>query len=349
MAKAAALCAEASRTPSGAASTVVIEPVSGPPTPRPGNPPDVLIAVVTFNSAAVIEPFLRALPEALKGAGTAKVVVVDNDSHDATTSLVRAIAPWAAIIESGTNRGYAAGINAALVDVKARRGVYVLNPDTVPSPGSVALLADAAESRPGVGITAPRVVDNHGNLKFSLRREPTILRAIGEGFLGGHRAARFPWAGEMIRDPAHYVDGAVADWATGAALFLSAHTVSRVGLWDEGYFLYSEETDYALRTRDSGLRVSLVAAAEVAHPGGDMETSPWLWSLVAVNRVRLYRKRHGRLLGALYWCIVLISEGIRACLGRATNRAAFIALLRRPTSSRAPYARARPEASARRS
>lgn len=306
---------------------MVTASVPAPEQPLPGHEPDVLMAVVTYNSAGIIEQFLRALPDALAGAGTATVVLVDNASRDGTPDLVREFAPWATVVEAGANLGYAAAINLGMSRVHPRRGTYVLNPDAVPSPGSVDLLARAVEDNADVGIAVPRIVDHDGLLKFSLRREPTIRRAFGEALLGGHRAARYPALGDMIRDPAHYVDGASADWATGAAMFLPPSTVAAVGPWPEEYFLYSEETDYALRVRDFGLRLHLVVGAEVVHPGGEMMTSPWLWSLVAVNRTRLYRKRHRRSKSAVYWLAVLANESTRALLGRATHREAVRALL----------------------
>ncbi|WP_413454318.1 glycosyltransferase family 2 protein [Georgenia phoenicis] len=305
-----------------------MSPVAGPPAPRPGDEPDVLVAVVTYNSASVVDSFLRALPDALEGAGTAMVVVVDNASQDGTVGLVRALAPWATVLEPGRNLGYGAGINLALRAARPRRGAYVLNPDAVPSPGSVARLIHAIERADDVGIAVPRIVDGQGRLKYSLRREPTIRRALGEAVLGGHRAARYPAWGDMIRDPAHYVDGATADWATGAAMFLAPRTLDAVGSWTEDFFLYSEETDYALRARDEGLHLRYVASADVVHPGGDMSVSPWLWSLVALNRTRLYRRRHGGIAGAVFWLVVLLNEASRALLGRPTHREAARALLR---------------------
>lgn len=306
----------------------MVSPVAGPPAPRPGDQPDVLVAVVTYNSADIVERFLRALPDALEGAGTVLVVVVDNDSRDGTVDRVRALAPWATVLEPGANLGYGAGINLALRQARPRRGVYVLNPDAVPSPGSVARLVHAVESVDGVGIAVPRILDGRGRLKYSLRREPTIRRALGEAVLGGHRAARYPAWGDMIRDPAHYVDGATADWATGAAMFLAPRTLDTVGSWTEDFFLYSEETDYALRARDAGLHLRYVASADVVHPGGDMSVSPWLWSLVALNRTRLYRRRHGGVASAVFWLVVLLNETSRALLGRPTHREAARALLR---------------------
>jgi N-acetylglucosaminyl-diphospho-decaprenol L-rhamnosyltransferase len=305
-----------------------------PPVPRPaavddGAPEaDVVLVTVTYNSAAIIERFLRALPDALDGVASAQVVVVDNDSNDGTIEQVVDLAPWVVAVKAGANLGYGAGLNLGIRHVAARRGVLVLNPDAVLEPGAVLRLLDAVSADDAVGIAVPRIIDATGKLKFSLRREPTIGRAIGEAMLGGHRAARFPLLGDMIRDSAYYVEGATADWATGAAMFISRRVLDAVGLWSEEFFLYSEETDYALRARDAGYRIGYVWDAVAAHPGGAMSKSPWLWSLVAVNRTKLYRKRHGRLPSAVFWSVVVFNEGMRALLGRPTHQAALRALLR---------------------
>lgn len=290
---------------------------------------DVVIATVTYNSAQTIRAFLASLESALEGVSSARVVVVDNDSRDGTVELVRQLAPWAMLIEAGGNLGYAAGINLALQSGIGRRGVYVINPDAIPSTGSVSKLLAAVEADEAVGIATPQVLDTEGRLKYSLRREPTILRALGEAILGGHRAARIPALGDMIRDPDYYRDGATADWATGAALFIAREVIDVVGAWDEQFFLYSEETDYALRVRDAGFALVYVADAAVVHPGGEMSRSPALWSLVATNRTRLYRKRHSLTMSAVYWFVVLGNEGVRALVGRETHRRAFKDLLAR--------------------
>lgn len=288
---------------------------------------DVVIVAVTYNSAPIIADFLQALPSALDGIESARTVIVDNASHDGTVEIVRRVAPAAVVIESGANIGYAAAINLAIREHVGRRGVYVLNPDAIPSPGSVRALADAADGDATVGMAVPRIVDADGRLKFSLRREPTLGRALGEALLGGRRAARFGPLGDLVRDVTYYQDGATADWATGAAMYVRQDVLAVVGPFDERFFLYSEETDYALRMRDVGLALRYVPSAMVRHPGGDMSRSPWLWSLVAVNRTRLYRKRKGPVAGAVYWLVVVVNEAIRATFGRRTHRAALKALL----------------------
>ena len=193
----------------------------------------------------------------------------------------------------GRNAGYSAGINAAIAATGTARPALVLNPDIRLEPGAVARLLDAARA-PGVGIVVPRLVDESGATIPSLRREPTVARALGEALLGGTRAGRIPALGELITDPEFYREPATVDWASGAAMLLTSMCLDRVGRWDESYFLYSEETDFALRARDAGLHVRYVPGAVATHLGGESHVNARLWTILTLNRIRLFGSRHGR-------------------------------------------------------
>ena len=130
--------------------------------------------------------------------------------------------------------------------------------------------------------TAPLIRHEDGTPAKSLRRTPTVLRALGEAVLG-ERAGRYPSLGETVVDPAAYRRPGVTDWATGAAMLISADCARACGPWDESFFLYSEETDFALRAGDLGLATAFVPAAEVIHLGGESRVSPALWSLLVYS------------------------------------------------------------------
>jgi len=134
--------------------------------------------------------------------------------------------------------------------------------------------------------------------------------------------------GELVTDPRAYERPGPTAWATGAAMLISAAAISEVGSWDESYLLYSEETEYSLRAADLGWVTWYEPAAVFEHIGGDSTTSPMLASLLTVNRVTLFRRRHGRLRAAAFYAAVVTGEGIRTLLGRRTARASFVALVR---------------------
>jgi hypothetical protein len=83
-----------------------------------------------------------------------------------------------------------------------------------------------------------------------------------------------------------------------------------------------------LRSRDLGFEVRFVSQAVATHLGGDLESSPDLWSTRAVNRVRLHRRRNGRVANAAFLAASLVGEGARGAVGRPTCRRAFARLVR---------------------
>jgi GT2 family glycosyltransferase len=302
--------------------------------PSPATGP-VAVLVVTWNSAALLPGFLAALPQGMDGVDY-RLVVADNDSADDTVAVLRALAPDATVVQTGRNAGYAAGINAALAATgdwaDGARAALICNPDTRLRPGCAkALLGALGEELPDrsrVGISVPVLYEADGTtVARNLRREPTVVRAFGEALIGNRRAGRFPALGELVTDPAAYTAATRADWATGALMMLSAEVMAACGPWDEFYFLYSEETEFCLRARDLGFATRLEPTASAVHEGGQSRVSPWLWTLLVLNRVRLHRRRHGAVAATAFWAAVLLRETSRAVIGKAPSRAAAGALL----------------------
>ena len=290
--------------------------------------PTVAVVVVTYNSAAVLPGLLRSLNDGLRGVSW-HLTVADNASADDSVAVARQMVPDCRVAQTGRNAGYAAAFNAAVRVAGPYDAVLILNPDVRLRPGSVARLLGrlGGDGAVRVGIAVPRILDEDGRVALSLRREPTVRRALGEALLG-QRAGRFPALGETVVDrDAYHRDGTV-DWATGAVMLMSRACLEAAGPWEERFFLYSEETEFALRARDRGFLTALVADAEVVHIGGESRVSPALWSLLTVNRVRLYRMRHSRPATALYWSAVCLREASRAALGHPRSRRALAALVR---------------------
>lgn len=311
-------------------SSAVPAPRAAPEGPTGGQ---VVVIAVTWNSAAVLPGFLATLPDAMAGLDDWRLVVADNASADDTVAVLRALAPDAEVVQTGRNAGYAAGLNAALAvcDPAATRAVLVCNPDVRMRTDCARELVEALDApHPDgsrTGIAAPVLLEEDGAVFPSLRREPSVARAFGEAVLGNRRAGRFPRWGEMITDPAAYTRPTRADWAGGALMALSRRCLDACGPWDESFFLYSEETEYCLRARDRGYATCLVPEASAVHLGGDSRVSPRLWTLLTLNRVRLYRLRHGAAATAAFRAAVLLREASRATLGREASRAAAAALL----------------------
>lgn len=288
----------------------------------------VVVVVVLYNSADLLPDLVASLPEGLAEVPY-ELVAVDNASSDDSVEVVRALAPEATVVVTGRNAGYAAGINAGVAAAAPHTAVLVLNSDVRLEPGCVPAML-AALRRRGAGIVVPRLIDAEGEAIDSLRREPTVLRAFGDALLGAQRAGRYHALGEVVTNRRGYTVEQRSDWAEGSTQLISAECWQACGPWDESFFLYCEETEFDLRARDHGYATWLAPQAHAIHLEGGSGISNRLWVLQVTNRIRLFRRRHGRLATALYWLATLIREGSRSLLGRSNSRADTRALLRPP-------------------
>ena len=284
----------------------------------------IAVIVVTFNSAAHIGRLLASLDTAL-GDLHARVIVIVNHSTDDTVARVRSRGRFEVVVQPD-NRGYAAAINVGLERAREAPAVLVLNPDLTLDAETIRRLLAAGQER-GVGVVVPQMRTPDGAIFRSLRREPTVGRALGAALMGGRLAARFPRLSETIGDDSSYNQRRDVDWATGAAMLVTRSCADATGPWDESFFLYSEETDFAERARRAGFRVLYEPSAVVTHIGGEGKTSPRLRTMMALNSIRYFSRRHGRLPSAAFYAAVLWNETTRAVLGNDAARAAALALV----------------------
>ncbi len=285
---------------------------------------DVAIVVVTHNSAADLPRLLGSL-DADEARNTFEVIVVDNASSDDTVDIARAAG--VRCVAQGENSGYAAGINAGVRACRKHAALLVLNPDVVLEPDCMGKLLDAFAD-PRVGVVVPQLIDACGRCSPSLRREPTLLRALGDALFGGKFRARPSFLSEIVWDNSAYRSDRTVDWATGAVVLISARCEAALGRWDESFFLYSEEIDYCARARAAGFHVRFVPDAIARHSeGGSGGRADVLIALMAINRVRYFERRHARAAAAVFRALVALHELFRS--SDPADRRAFFILLRR--------------------
>lgn len=294
---------------------------------------DVAVVVVTYNNADDVGPLVASLRKEAADVSI-KVVVADN-SPDESTLRELAHHPDITAVRTGGNLGYAGGINAAF-SVAGEAGSYlILNPDLRVEPGAVAAMLQRMDEQ-RAGMVVPVLLDDDGSIYPSLRREPGVLRALGDAALGSHAKGRPGWLSEMDFDTESYLHGHRVDWATGAALLISSAASEAVGAWDEQFFLYSEETDYCHRVRSAGFSIWFEPAARMWHERGGSGSSPQLTALMSVNRVRYAEKYLGRGRALAFRGAVLAAEIAR--LNKAGHRDAALAVLMQRRWERLPHA-----------
>lgn len=285
------------------------------------------VGILAYNSERMLPGLLASLPAGLAGVDDWRLVIADGASSDGTHDVARRLAPEAAVVGLGGNRGFAAAANVVISFDPSADAVLILSPTVRLSPGCVQPML-AALGRPGAGIAVPRLLRGTGRPYPSLRRRPTLLRACSEALLGGALARRIAALSELIPGPENYTSRTRADWATGAVTMMSRDCLKQTGDWDETFFLYSEETEFELRAADVGFRLAF-ADVNVTHLGGESRVRPELYALQCANKVRLYGMRHRRRPARMFWAAVVLGEALRAASRRApVHRAAVRKLLR---------------------
>ncbi|HEY7207652.1 MAG TPA: glycosyltransferase family 2 protein [Gaiellaceae bacterium] len=219
----------------------------------------VSAVVVTLDAL----PWLRRCLASVRGCET---VVVDVGSTDGTLELVREAFPDARLLEV-ENRGLAAGWNAG-IRASSGRYVLILNADAWLLDGALDALVAFADAHPEAAVVGPRLRNLDGSLQRSVRGYPTLWRLATEYLFlrklaPGSRSLNAFYAGGFDHDEVRE-----AEFVMGAAMLVRREAIEAVGLLDEDFFLFSEETDWHYRFARAGWKVLFFPGAEAAHVGG---------------------------------------------------------------------------------
>jgi GT2 family glycosyltransferase len=289
----------------------------------------VVAVIVHFRTA---DETAIAAAAVARSAPEAEVVVVDNASKDAIADVLAREAPRARLVEESVNRGYGAACNRGARETD-RPYLLFLNSDAVVGPGTVAALADVLDRDGGLAAVGPRLRNPDGSLQKSIRRLPTPWRifceSAGLAFLSGGRS---PLEGHTATRQDH-ARAREVEALMGAALLVRRAAFEQVGGFDEGFFLYAEETDLMARWRDRGWRLFYEPAAELVHAGG-RSGGDRLFGQLHASLVRYARKHHGRAAAvfaglvldggaAVRYAAALATPGERGRIRRARYRSAL--------------------------
>jgi len=183
------------------------------------------------------------------------IVIVDNHSRPAEYEKLKSGSKNSVILRQSRNRGFSGGCNAG-IRWALRHGfqyVWLLNADTVVDPNSLSELVRAIESDPSIAI-AGGVIYSSAN--------PNQIQTAG-GFIDPETQR-----GEMlVPDQVASEDRGIrdVDYVSGAMLLVRSEAVRKVGLLDERFFMYYEDTDWGIRMRERGWRVVATSAARIWH------------------------------------------------------------------------------------
>lgn len=244
------------------------------------------VVVVSFNSANHLRDCVAS---ALRWPGT-NVIVVDNASTDGSLETVADLD--VSVVASASNDGFAHGCNRGAAAGR-QPAVLFLNPDAILEEGAVEAMLEQF-SNPRVALVAPKILDEQGTVDLSLRRFPRLGSTIAQALFIHRLFPRAGWADELIRDPRAYEAAGSAEWVSGACMLVRREVFDAIGGFDEGFFMYCEDTDLCARIRARGQTIRYEPAAVIRHLGGRSAPRSSLLPVLAASRVRYAQKHFGR-------------------------------------------------------
>jgi GT2 family glycosyltransferase len=243
--------------------------------------PGVCIIVVNWNNPTDTIDCLRSVYKL--DYPCLDVIVVDNGSNDDSVERIRQEYPIVKIMETGKNLGYAGGHNHALKTalLGESRFFLLLNNDTILADDLVSQLSKSLMDHPEACFVAPMILEyDTPEHIFSLGCLLDIKKADGIRLHAGEHKDACNWGSEQV------------DFADGSALFFDRCLVDAIGMMDEEYFLYFEETDWSVRARKAGFKVVTVPSARMWHKVSATmkKASPIVTYYMTRNSLRLIKQ-----------------------------------------------------------
>ncbi|MFV9505140.1 MAG: glycosyltransferase family 2 protein [Oscillochloridaceae bacterium umkhey_bin13] len=217
----------------------------------------VAIIVLCYNGIADTLACLASLRQLDYPREQSQVIVLDNASQDSTPERVRAAFPEVVVIENGANLGFAAGNNVGLRYALAHGYDYalLLNNDTEVASDFLSLLVAAAEASPRTGVVGPTIYYHadpdliwSAGGRIDWQRGIGLMEGTGTRDVGQDQGRLHP-----------------VDFVTGCAMLVKREVLEQAGLLDERFFMYYEETEWAVRIARAGYGIVHVPAAKVWH------------------------------------------------------------------------------------
>ncbi|MCS6812003.1 MAG: glycosyltransferase family 2 protein [Cyanobacteria bacterium] len=288
------------------------------------SPLQLLVVIVNYRRPDLVVDCLRSLYPEVKALPSVRVAVVDNPSgDDSVAQISAAIAEnhwhdWAYLLPAPYNGGYAYGnnfaIRPALQSAYPPSYVLLLNPDTQVRPGALHALLDFMEHHPHVGIAGSSFENADGSLWPIGFKFPSLWSELDDGL-------RLGFVTKLLKK--HVVPQTLTpvaqpiDWLPGASLMIRKEVFDAIGLMDEDYFLYYEETDFCLQAKRAGWPCWYVPESRVMHIAGQStgvtvrdqrpkRLPPYLF----VSRRRFFVKNYGWLYAALADIIWLLGRSL---------------------------------------
>ncbi len=235
----------------------------------------ICVVIVNYRTGPLAVECLRSLAQEIEREPSLRAVVVDNDSKDGSLELLDAairekeLSHFAMCVPSPRNGGYAFGNNVVLREALRMevppQYFWLLNPDCQVQPGATSALKNYLSDHPKVGIVGSCLLNPDGSPWSTAFRFPSVLGELESGIrLGAVTRLLSRWVVPVTMGN----EAARVDWLPGASMMVRREVLNDIGLMDEEFFLYYEETDFCLRAFRVGFSCWYVPESRVMHIAG---------------------------------------------------------------------------------
>ncbi len=228
---------------------------------------DIAIIVVNYKMKKHIEKCFSSLfSEIVSSQLQIEVVVVDNASRDGIESFLKEKYPTVRYIGLEENYGFGRAQNIGMKSVDSKY-YFVLNPDTSFVPGERVLekLFQFMESLPHVGMCGPKLLNEDGTLQSSCWRFPTVFQPIFSRTVFGRRGKGRKISDHYFMKDFDHGSTRPVDVIMGSAMFVRSEALAEVGMFDERFIMYFEDTDWCLRMWEKKWAVYYVHDSILTH------------------------------------------------------------------------------------
>jgi GT2 family glycosyltransferase len=211
----------------------------------------VAVIILTWNGLTVTRECIAALQEMTRQPNW-RLIVVDNGSTDGTPEYLHSL-DGITLIENSENLGFTKGVNQGLRATEPDEDVVLMNNDIVLNdPAWLETMQDIALSDPTIGLVGSRLVDAEGRINHLGSYMPPLL-LMGQQ-MGG-----------LERDIGQSIRTREVEAVIFALCYIQRACLDKVGLLDEHFFAYYEDTDYCVRTRQAGMKVMYAGGVSPIH------------------------------------------------------------------------------------
>jgi len=266
---------------------------------------DLSIVIVNWNTKDFLLQCLESIYQTVR-RGSWEILMIDNGSSDGSGEAAKKSFPSIQLIENERNLGFAKAVNQGLQQ-SSGSNILLLNPDTRLKEGAIERMLSFMGTHSQVGVSGGQLLNEDGSKQNSIANIPSLATELfNKSLLRRMFPKKYPGKERNYFEPIE------VDSVIGACMMVRREAMEQVGLLDEDYFLFLEETDWCYRMKRAGWKVYHLPEVEIYHFQGKSAEAKKKRAKVEYYRSRYHFFRKNR--GNLKWFFLHIGLVIRLAI-----------------------------------